>query len=88
MHRASRLTGGSAWKKPTWAHTFPVCIHVGFFRSMRKVHRSANAKNASEKHLEEPKPERVFQFQREWCVVALARIWQGGVSNRPGRIVP
>ena len=48
----------------------------------------ANAENASEKHLQEPKPERVFHFQREWCVVALASIRQGGVSNRPGRIVP
>ena len=65
-----------------------ICARVGFFRLTDQVHRIADAENSSEKRLQEPKPERAFHFQREWCVVALARIWQGGVSNRPGRIVP
>jgi len=50
------LTGGSAADKPTWAHTFLVCTHVGFFCSVPNVHRIPAAENIPEKqkHLQEP----------------------------------
>lgn len=72
----------------TRRYTVPVCTHVGFFRSMRKIHRIADATNGSEKHLQEPESNVYSTFSESGTLSPWPVFGKAVSIDRRSRIVP